>query len=95
MAQEKKNTTAVTVSLSDESLRELDDWRLDQPFSPSRSKVFQQMLNEFLASKRQTEAPKAIKQPVVAAVYPSGASGASGSGEVEKKTKTKAAASAV
>jgi len=90
MAQEKKDTSAVTVSLTNNSIREFDSWRLNQPYSPSRSKIFQKMLDEFLIVKQKEEqefleAQESLKHSVIAAT-------AATSVNEEKKPKSKAAA---
>ena len=93
MAQEKKDTSAVTVSLTNNSIREFDSWRLNQPYSPSRSKIFQKMLDEFLIVKQKEEqefleAQESLKHSVIAAT----AATAATSVNEEKKPKSKAAA---
>lgn len=82
MSQEKKDSSAVTVSLLNATIAEFDAWRLSQAYKPSRSKVLQEIMNEFLEIKRQ-EALDAI-EPSREALKSSGTT------TDDKKAKTKA-----
>jgi hypothetical protein len=50
MAQEKKDTSTITISIPNELISRFDQWRNTQPYSPSRSKVFTEMMSKFLSS---------------------------------------------
>jgi len=85
MAADKKASSAVTVSITDESIVRFDRWRNAQPYAPSRSKVFQTMIDEFLDRKeREQEGPEA--KPLAAS------NSLQGTIEERKTTKGKAAA---
>jgi hypothetical protein len=47
MSHEKKETTPITVSLLSDDIKWLDEWRLNEEYDPSRSKLFQRMLSRF------------------------------------------------
>jgi metal-responsive CopG/Arc/MetJ family transcriptional regulator len=50
MAQDKKDTSTITISISNELISRFDQWRNAQPYSPSRSKVFAEIIYKFLNS---------------------------------------------